>query len=136
MIKSVITDNMTFVDALNASLDIAEHVKMPVTFEFGGVEVSIKPLFDNVLLPRAFPQFECQPDEHVINEFERRLGMVQFAQLVKQRDLFMRGNIAAFSDKEFVNEYFRRIENSQEFRDVLAPLIEKKLDGFFAELFG
>ncbi len=128
-------DDMTFVDALNAALDIAEHVKQPVIFEFCGVGVSVGPLFDNVMLPRIVTAFEYQPDEYMINEFERRLVKPEFAQLVKQRDLFLL-NIGAFSDKEFVNEYFRRIENSQEFRDVLAPLIEEKLDGFFAGLFG
>lgn len=136
MIKLNPTDDMTFIDTLNAALDIAEHVKQPVIFEFCGVGVSVKPLFDNVMLPRIVTAFEYQPDEYMINEFERRLVKPEFAQLVKQRDLFMRGNIGAFSDKEFVNEYFRRIENSQEFCDVLAPLIEEKLDGFFAGLFG
>ena len=132
MIKLNPHESMTFIDALNAALDIAEHVKHHVIFEFCGVSVSVKPLFDNVMLPRVVTAFECQPDECVVNEFEQRLVNPEFAQLVKQRDLFMRGNIGAFSDREFIDEYFQRIENSKEFRDVMEPLIEKRLDGFFA----
>jgi len=109
MIKLNPPDDMTFIDTLNAALDIAEHVKRAVIFEFCGVGVSVKPLFDNVLLPRVVTAFECQPDEYVVNEFERRLVDPEFAQLAKQRGLFMRGNIGEFSDREFVDEYFRRV---------------------------
>lgn len=136
MIKLNPPDDMTFIDTLNAALDIAEHVKRPVIFEFCGVGVSVKPLFDNVMLPRVVTAFECQPDECVVNEFERRLIKPEFVSLLKTRDLFIRGSIHAFSDDEFVNEYFRRIENSKEFRDVLEPMIVKELDGFFAGLSG
>lgn len=136
MIKLNPHECMTFIDALNAAFDIAEHVKQPFTFEFCCVSVSVKPLFDNVMLPRVVTAFEYQPDECVVNEFERRLVDPEFAQLVKQRDLFMRGNIGAFSDREIIDEYFRRVENSNEFRDMLEPMLENKLDGFFAGLFG
>lgn len=136
MIKLSPPDDMTFIDTLNAALDIAEHVKRPVTYQFCGVRISIEPLFDNVMLPRVVTAFECLPNEYVVNEFERRFANPEFAQLVKQRDLFMQGNIGAFSDNEFADEYFHRVKNSKEFRDVLEPLIEKKLDGFFAGLFG
>lgn len=62
MIKLNPPDDMTFIDTLNAALDIAEHVKRPVIFEFCGVGVSVKPLFDNVMLPRVVTAFEYQPD--------------------------------------------------------------------------